>query len=103
MSAWSSKRTTTRRLRPQRLWMSHRQAYYPRAWPWLLPATVGGYVAGMLASLVNEWLVLPVAMLVALNGIAVGLWLIPRRWRRKHPVLSREQLVEVRRRGAPMN
>lgn len=80
-----------------REWMDHRQAYFPRIWPWLAP---GALVAGGIAALVVEALDLnlwigtlagmAIGVLVGWGGVRLRLAV----WRRRHPELSIEEYAQ---------
>lgn len=88
--------------------MSHRQAYFPRKWP---PLLGGLLVAGALSS--GLWLA-GVRASSALGGFGLGVLIggsvgaivgktVLGRWRRKHPVLEVEEIVDRQQQAAKWN
>lgn len=88
--------------------MAHRQAYWPRMWPNLLLAlAIGTVVQGVLwLAGVRASSALGGVVIGALVGsiVAAGYWnVMIFRWRRKHPELKPEEIVDRRRDAAPWN
>lgn len=82
----------------RRRYMPHRRAYPPRLWPVVV---VFASVAAILAYLIVPplWLNIIVTAASAWTVVTIR-WAI---WRRRHPVISPEEVVEDMRRSARWN
>jgi hypothetical protein len=78
--------------------MPHRQAYFPRLW--LSAALCGALVLVVQVLVPAPLYVAGPAAFVLGSAVAIGHLAL---WRRRHPVLTREELREVVRRSAPNN
>jgi membrane associated rhomboid family serine protease len=87
----------------RRTWFDHRQAYAPRIWPVVLvTAPLGGFI-GWIGGHYFDWSGAIAAFVVSAlvgYGITALVW---RRWRKQHPVIPPEQLLDLYRRKAPLN
>jgi len=78
--------------------MPHRQAYWPRLWPQALAAMVISGVVELLTPLS-----LPVTLGVNIAIGCLGSQIRFEIWKRRHPILSIQQLQEHRRETAKWN
>jgi hypothetical protein len=79
-------------------YMPHRRAYWPRWWPVALPAAV---VTCVMVMLLNPPILLTVIASGAWGWLAMQgrLWI----WKRRHPMVSVQELLEERRQAARWN
>ena len=81
-----------------RQWFEHRQAYAPRTWPVVI-ATATIVAVLVYTAAIPVWLG---AIVGAVMGV-LSAWAQWALWRRRHPVISIEEYIEVLRRNARNN
>jgi hypothetical protein len=79
-------------------WMAHRQAYFPRPWPLLVGSGVFVVLDDKLV-VPPVWAAIAFGALVGAVVLKARLWI----WERRHPMLTPEEYVALRREGAQWN
>lgn len=82
----------------RRRWFAHRQAYAPRFWIW---TAVSGGLAVSIVLLLEPGVLGAIAIGLGIGvGVTQVVWW---RWRRRHPVIGVEELLERQREAARWN
>lgn len=80
-----------------RRWIGYRQAYSPSNWP-LLPTVLLAMAVVLIFDL-PWWASFAIAAVIGVVAANLTWWL----WRRRHPPLSAQTLLERQREAAPWN
>lgn len=81
----------------RRTYLPHRQAYAPRVWPVLIPASAWGFAC--VAIPVPGYVGFPVGVAVGYGYVEIR-WAI---WKRRHPVMTKTEYMKRMRETAPWN